>query len=104
MSVFVLPARSAEEQGEPTVLMTAMVTIEILFPGKFQPQTTEVSSLMHIHEEDLDEFPGPMKMLHGDQDVLTFKIDTIDRQAGLERIREAYNTAFAVPGSTDKPE
>jgi hypothetical protein len=104
MSVFVLPARSAEEQGEPTVLMTAMVTIEILFPGNFQPQTTEVSSLMHIHEEDLDEFPGPMKMLHGDQEVLTFKIDTIDRQAGLERIREAYNTAFAVPGSTDKPE
>jgi len=104
MSVFVLPAKSAEEQGEPMVLMTAMVTIEILFPGDFRPETTEVSSLMRIREEDLDEFPGPMKMLHGDQDVLTFKINTIDRQAGLEQIREAYNTAFAVPGSTDKPE
>ena len=75
---------------EPIYVMTARVELELLDPGAIASRVTEVYGYMYLTEEDLDDYPGPMKMITTDNAPVGRYIDTEDEEHGLEQVRQGF--------------
>ncbi len=94
VSAFVLPPSVMDAGGDPVVLITAMIEVELLIPGRDDLVTMPISSLMMLTEKDLEEFPTALTVLTSDQDILPFRIDSVNQGRGLEQLRRALDQAL----------
>ena len=107
LTLYTLRNFNGDPDATPILLVSAMVDVEVIFPGQSAAQELKVPGLMYLNEDDLAEFPGAMTMVNRDQGISFDRIDTINRERGLAQLRLAYKMAhghepnFSAPDDVD---
>jgi len=107
LTLYTLRNFNGDPDATPILLVSAMVEIEVIFPGASAAREMDVPGLMYIQADDLAEFPGAMMMVNREEGISFDRIDTINRERGLAQLRLAYKKAhghepkFSAPNDVD---
>ncbi len=93
-TVIYLPQGTAVKEDETSLLMCAMVEIEVVYPGAKRAEIKKVFSVMYIRKEHLKKFPTPLELVNHDSDLNYFRINTVDQARGLEQLQWMHKMAL----------
>jgi len=92
VTVTVLPQAADLEEGQPTMVLCAIVEVEFALPGRLRTVTRKFPCAMTLSVPDLEKFPGPLDLFHGNHcfDMYT-TVKHENEEEGLKQIRRIYD-------------
>jgi len=93
--VMVLPPGASNGSGQPRMMLTALMEVEIAIPGRTDVVTKETLSVMSLDVDSLEKFPTPLELLDAPEepDLIFFRVDSEDSERGLTQIRKIRKMA-----------
>ncbi len=103
VTAIVVPNGGLDGDGEPLVLITALVEVEILFPDRARAVTQKYPVIKVLRQKDMDHFPGPLEMVNSDNEIPYLLLDDADQEKGLAQIRQAYEEGLELQKQQNAP-
>ena len=92
VTVTVLPQAADLEEGQPTMVLCAIVEAEFALPGRTQTVTRKFPCAMTLSVPDLEKFPGALDLFNGNHCFdLYVTVEHENEEQGLKQIRRIYD-------------